>query len=97
MEAWGHETEQAHDGLIAVDMAAAFCPDVVLLDLGLPGLDGYEVARKLRGMPATSGARIVAVSGYGLDRDRVRSRDAGFDTHLVKPVDFAALRRELGD
>jgi len=93
---WGHRTEQAHDGPSALKMAADFRPDVVLLDIGLPDMDGYEVARRLR---ATSGApqpRIIAVSGYGREGDRLKSAAAGFDAHLVKPVDLAALERELG-
>ena len=89
--AWGHDARRAGDGLSAVEMAKAYRPDVVLLDIGLPGLNGYEVARALRQMPETTACLIVAVSGYGAVDDREKSRAAGMDAHLVKPVDFAEL------
>jgi signal transduction histidine kinase/ActR/RegA family two-component response regulator len=88
----GHATRTAHDGPAALELAKAFSPDVVLLDIGLPGLYGYEVARRLRDDPMTAGAMVIAVSGYGLDSDRERSREAGFDHHLTKPVDYEELR-----
>jgi len=88
----GHEVKVAHDGNAALETAGAFRPEVVLLDIGLPGLDGYEVARRLRSRPETEQSLLVAVSGYGQEDDKRRSREAGFDHHLVKPVDFAALR-----
>jgi PAS domain S-box-containing protein len=91
---WGHRTEQAHDGPSALKIAQDFRPDVVLLDIGLPDMDGYEVARRLRSTNAAR-PRIIAVSGYGREADRLKSADAGFDAHLVKPVDFGALEREL--
>jgi CheY-like chemotaxis protein len=69
---------------------------VVLLDVGLPGMDGYEVARRLRG-PHDEGPRVVALTGYGREEDRRRSRDAGFTDHLVKPVDPEDLRKALGE
>jgi CheY-like chemotaxis protein len=90
---WGHEVEYVHDGPAAVDLAPRYRPEVVLLDIGLPGMDGYEVARRLRQDPLTRGALLVAVTGYGQESDRARSREAGFDHHLVKPVDLAGLRR----
>jgi len=68
---------------------------VVLCDLGLPGLDGFAVARTLRQSPATAAARLIAISGYGQEEDRRRCQEAGFDEHLIKPVDFAALERLL--
>ncbi|MBA3539147.1 MAG: response regulator, partial [Deltaproteobacteria bacterium] len=92
---WGHDTQQAHDGLDAIKVATEFGPTIVLLDIGLPGIDGYEVARRLRAMPQTQDAMIIAVSGYGLAVDRARSTSAGFNLHLVKPVDIVALRRVL--
>lgn len=92
---WGHESMQAHDGLVAVEVATTFLPDVVILDIGLPGIDGYEVARRLREAEATRAARIIAVSGYGLEADREKSAAAGADSHLLKPVDFAVLRRAI--
>jgi PAS domain S-box-containing protein len=93
--AFGHDARVAHDGPAALATAAEFRPDVVLLDIGMPGLSGLEVARRLRGMPAGRGATLVAVTGYGHDDDRRRSREAGCDAHLVKPVDPEAILRLL--
>jgi CheY-like chemotaxis protein len=90
---WGYEVEVVHDGPAAVEAAPRCRPQVVLLDIGLPGMDGYEVARRLRAAPETRGALLVAVTGYGQEGDRVRAREAGFDHHLVKPVDLDGLRR----
>jgi CheY-like chemotaxis protein len=87
----GHDTRVAHDGPGALEAAAAFRPQVVVLDIGLPGLTGYEVARRLRADPDLAGASLVAVTGYGRDEDRERAREAGFDHHLTKPVEFAQL------
>ncbi|HET6576512.1 MAG TPA: response regulator [Fimbriiglobus sp.] len=87
----GHDARVAHDGPGALATAAAFRPQVVVLDIGLPGLSGYEVARRLRANLDLSGAVLVAVTGYGRDEDREQAREAGFDHHLVKPVDFAQL------
>ena len=91
----GHETRTAFTGPDAVTVAAEFLPEVVLLDIGLPGMDGFEVARRLREMPALAGAFLVAMSGYGSDEDRVEARAAGFDEYLVKPVDLDLLRTWL--
>jgi CheY-like chemotaxis protein/two-component sensor histidine kinase len=87
----GNEVQIALNGKVAIETAKTFRPDFVLLDIGLPGMDGYEVAATLRKDPAHKNTVIVAVSGYGQDDDRRRARDAGFDHHLVKPVDFATL------
>ena len=88
----GHEARVVHDGTAALALAPEFRPDVVLLDIGLPGMDGYEVARRLRSVPGTPPSLLlIAVTGYGREDDRLRSRDAGIDHHLVKPVDFAVL------
>jgi two-component system CheB/CheR fusion protein len=92
---WGYEVRAVHDGLAAVEAAPEFHPDVVLLDIGLPGIDGYEVARRLRRRPDLAGLLIVAVTGYGQESDRQRSREAGSDHHMVKPVDLEALRHLL--
>jgi CheY-like chemotaxis protein len=87
----GHTIETAHDGHAALEAARTFSPDVILLDIGLPGLDGYRVAEALRRESAMAGVRLIAVSGYGQAEDRKRAEAAGFDLHLVKPVDFGAL------
>jgi two-component system CheB/CheR fusion protein len=82
----GHDVQVAHEGIAAIDRACDFRPDVVLLDLGLPGMDGCEVARRLRDRAETQLALLVAVTGHGHDEAREKARDAGFDHHLVKPV-----------
>jgi PAS domain S-box-containing protein len=87
LRASGHEVATAGDGPSGVEAARTFRPEVVLLDIGLPGMNGYEVARHLRGEDGLSGLLLVALTGYGQDEDRQRSREAGFDEHLVKPVD----------
>jgi CheY-like chemotaxis protein len=91
LKLFGHEVRCVQDGPNALAAARDYRPEVVVLDIGLPGMDGYEVARRLRRMdlPAT---RIVAVTGYGQDEDRLRSRAAGFDEHLTKPVDPEVLQ-----
>ena len=91
----GHETHTAFTGPEAVAAAAEFLPEVVLLDIGLPGMDGFEVARRLRAMPALRGVLIIAMSGYGRDEDRAEAKQAGFDEYLVKPVDLEQLRTWL--
>ncbi len=91
----GHETQEAHDGLEAVETAAAFRPDVILLDIGLPKLNGYEVCRRVREQPGGKAIVVIGLSGWGRDEDREMSKDAGFDAHMVKPVDFAALTKLL--
>jgi PAS domain S-box-containing protein len=91
----GCSTKVVHDGVAALESADAFQPEVVLLDIGLPGLDGYQVARRLRADPRHSSVRLIAVSGYGKEQDQQRSKEAGFDDHLVKPVDFDSLLAKL--
>ncbi len=83
----GHEVRVAYDGLAGVLAAREWGPDVVLCDIGLPGLDGYGVAAALRRHPTTAKAHLIAITAYGSDEDRRRSESAGFDKHLVKPVD----------
>ena len=83
----GHEVHVVYDGPSAVTAAQEFRPEFVLLDIGLPGMDGYEVARRLRQDETLAGLTLVAVSGYGQESDRRRSQEAGFDQHLIKPVD----------
>jgi signal transduction histidine kinase/CheY-like chemotaxis protein len=95
LELEGHQVRLAHDGPTALAAAAAFRPDAVVLDLGLPGMDGFEVARRLRDRTGGNGLVLVAVSGYGQDEDRKRARLAGFDHHLVKPAEIGTLRSLL--
>ena len=101
LKALGHEVRAAFDGSQALRMEAEFHPDVVLLDIGMPGLDGYQVARRLRALRHEQRdeqpLRIIAVTGWGQDSDRAKSRAAGFDGHLVKPAQLADLERLLGD
>ncbi len=92
---WGHEVQTAPDGYAALEQAAEFAPDVVLLDIGLPGMDGYEVARRLRELPSAMSARIFGITGYGMEKDRQLSKDAGIDDHLVKPIDIDKLEKLL--
>lgn len=91
----GHEARMAHDGHQAIEVARSFLPQVVLLDIGLPGLSGLDVARRLRGDPALAGAFLVALTGWGTDDDKRTCLDAGFDLHLTKPVDVAAVESAL--
>ena len=91
----GHETHTAFTGPDALTAAAGFLPEVMLLDIGLPGMDGFEVARQIRGMPALRGVFIIAMSGYGREEDRLEAKQAGFDEYLVKPVDLDQLRAWL--
>jgi PAS domain S-box-containing protein len=87
----GHEIAMANDGETALEVATSFRPEIILLDVGLPGMHGYEVARRLRAIPENKKLVIVALTGYGQEEDRQRAMDAGFDYHFVKPVDFTAL------
>lgn len=88
---WGHDVEIAHDGVAALQLARKFDPELVFLDIGLPEMNGYEVARRLREEAVSARAKIIALSGYGAERDHLRSKEAGFDLHLVKPVDPRCL------
>ena len=87
----GYRVAEAADGHEAIRIAPGFRPDVVLLDIGLPGMDGFEVARRLRELPETRTATLIALTGYGQREMQERSRDVGFDHHLVKPVHLDAL------
>ena len=93
----GHETHTAHDGGEAVEAAEEHRPEVILLDIGLPVLNGYEVARTIRERPWGEEVVIVALTGWGQEEDRRRSKEAGIDHHLVKPVDPAALVKILSE
>ncbi len=92
---WGHSVQICPDGRGCVPAAEAFRPDVILLDIGLPGADGYQVARQVRGRLSGKGLWLIAVTGFGQDRDRQRSQEAGIDYHLLKPVDPELLRSVL--
>lgn len=94
LEALGYTVEEAHDGPTALEIAERFEPTIALVDIGLPVMDGYELAQRLRARtPARDRLRLIAVTGYGQDADRRRSAEAGFDEHLVKPVDLTELER----
>ncbi len=97
LEAYNHTVAVASTGPAGVETAQRFRPEVVLCDLGLPGMDGYAVARALRADSNTASAHLIALSGYGSDDDQQRTRDAGFHRHLVKPVDPEELQRILVD
>jgi two-component system CheB/CheR fusion protein len=83
----GHDVQVAYDGLSALEVAERQQPEVLLLDLGMPGLSGFEVARRLRLQAEFARSLIVALTGWGMERDRIRTRESGFDEHLVKPVE----------
>jgi DNA-binding response OmpR family regulator len=91
LRAMGHEACTAHDGYKALETGGAYQPEVVFLDIGMPKMNGYEVARRMREQTWGKGALLVALTGWGQDDDRRRSREAGFDEHLVKPVDLDRL------
>ena len=93
----GHDIQTAHDGLEAVEAAATFRPDVVLLDIGMPKMNGYEAARHIREQPWGKGMVLVALTGWGQEEDKRRSIEAGFDHHLTKPVDPDCLDKAAGD
>jgi CheY-like chemotaxis protein len=93
----GHEVRIAGDGLEAVEKAAAFEPHVILLDIGLPRLNGYEAARRIREPQRYRGVTLVALTGWSQEKDRHRSKEAGFNAHMIKPVDFAALTKVLAE
>jgi PAS domain S-box-containing protein len=95
LELMGHRCIAVHDGASAIAAFEKDRPDVVLLDIGMPGMDGYEVARRLRSLQGSARPRIMALTGWGAVADRVKSKDAGFDVHLTKPVEYAALQSAL--
>jgi two-component system CheB/CheR fusion protein len=95
LKATGNETHTVYDGQAAVEAAATFRPEVVLLDIGLPKLNGYDAARRIREQPWGKGMLLVALTGWGQEEDRQKSKDAGFDCHLVKPVEYPALEKLL--
>jgi CheY-like chemotaxis protein len=96
VQSWGHEVRLAHDGPSALEAFVSFRPHVVLLDIGLPGMDGWQVAQQIRRHDGGA-TLLVAVTGYGQEGDRVRSRAAGIDIHLVKPVRPAKVQQLLAE
>jgi CheY-like chemotaxis protein len=91
----GYDVHTAADPASAIERAQELKPAIALLDIGLPVMDGYELARRLRAIEGLSGLRLVAITGYGQPADKDRAREAGFDEHLVKPVSLEAVRRAL--
>ena len=91
----GHDSRTAHDGLDAIKLAESFRPDLMLLDIGLPKVSGYDVCRRIRQQPWGKAVFMVAVTGWGQENDRRRSEEAGFDRHIIKPLDASALQRLL--
>jgi CheY-like chemotaxis protein len=94
LEMWGHAPAVCHTGPAAVERVRSSAPQIVILDIGLPGMDGYEVARHLRTEIGYRGV-LIALTGYAQEHDRRRSAEVGFDHHLTKPVDLAALQGAL--
>jgi DNA-binding response OmpR family regulator len=95
VETAGHRVRTAYDGQEALDLASAFAPDVLLLDLGVPGLNGFEIARRIRRQPWGKTVSLIALTGWGQEQDRRRTAEAGFDAHLIKPVGTADLLSAL--
>jgi len=95
LEALGHQVCAVGDATAALDAAKADPPDVALVDIGLPGVDGYELAQRLRELDSSSSTLLVALTGYGLPKDKRRAAAAGFHAHLVKPIDVDELQRVL--
>jgi PAS domain S-box-containing protein len=95
LELLGHRVRAVHDGVAALKVVPSLRPDVMLIDIGLPGMDGYDVAKQVRAMPELSQTVMIALTGYGRPEDQSRALEAGFDRHLVKPVDFEALEALL--
>jgi CheY-like chemotaxis protein len=95
VQSWGHQTLSASDGIQGLTKALAERPDAALVDIGLPGLDGFDVARHIREDVASPRMMLIAMTGFGQPEDRRRAADAGFDTYMVKPIDADGLKRQL--
>ena len=95
LDMFGAEAKVCHDGPAALALVETFNPQLIFLDIGMPGMDGHEVARRIRAMPRFKTVRIVGLSGWGQEEVRRRSAEAGFDEHLVKPIDISGLQRLL--
>jgi len=92
---FGHETRVAYSGRVAIETALEYRPDLAIVDIGLPEMDGYEIARRLRQQRRLANLRLIAITGYGQESDRARARAAGFDLYLIKPVDPRDLKEAL--
>lgn len=97
LELAGNQPLVVYDGLTAIAEAERFRPELILLDIGMPRIDGYETCRRMRAQAWSTGVQVIALTGYGQEADRDRTREAGFDGHLVKPVDPALLLRLVSD
>jgi CheY-like chemotaxis protein len=95
LRSFGHDVRAANDGLEAVRQAGEFAPDAIILDIGMPRLNGYEACRRIRALPDLEKPVMIALSGWGQEEDKRRSEEAGFHYHLVKPVDRTALMQLL--
>jgi len=96
LELLGHSAVVAHTGLEAIECVKREMPEFVFLDIGLPGMNGYEVARYIREMPNGRAPRIIAVTGWGSEQDKIKSRESGCDGHLTKPIDLQEVEKLLG-
>jgi two-component system CheB/CheR fusion protein len=97
LRSWGQDVRSAADGASALAAIPSHSPDVVLMDIGLPGMDGYEIARRVRQQPEGRNVFLVALTGYGRQEDRARATEAGFDYHLTKPIPAETLRQLLSE
>jgi len=97
LRAMDHDVQTAHDGFAGLEAAAAFHPDLILLDIGMPRLNGYDVCRRIREQPWAQRVAIFALTGWGQEEDKRRSHESGFNGHLVKPVEPATLDKLLSD
>lgn len=95
LEASGYDVDTAANGLDGLAKLKASRPDTAIVDIDLPGINGYELARRARALPELEGVRLIALTGFGRDKDRQTARAAGFNRHLTKPVSFATLRAEI--
>jgi CheY-like chemotaxis protein len=95
LQLMGNDSRTAHDGLEALDVAEAFRPDLILLDIGMPRLNGYDTARQIRERPWGKAVMLIALTGWGQEEDRRKSQDAGFDSHMVKPIEIGVLQKLL--
>lgn len=95
LSAYGYDVEIAMDAESALEIAARFQPHVAVLDIGLPGVNGWELARRMRALAGLERIRLIALTGHGTERDRQRSRDAGIDEHLLKPIEIESLTRSF--